>query len=97
MLTIINSTKDGDVKFIDIKYDESLMHKLKQVKAGTICDMNVVWDNGYELNGNIVSNTICASYKLIDIKETDIVYDKQIIKDIIQLYQIEQEIKESKL
>ena len=44
ILTIINSTKDGDVKFIDIRYEESLMDKLRKIKAGTICDMNVVWD-----------------------------------------------------
>ena len=55
--------------------------------------MNVIWDKGYELNDNIVSNTIGANYKLIDIKETDIIYDKQTIKDIMQLYEIEQEVK----
>ena len=94
-LTIINSTKDGDVKFINIRYDNKIFDRLLKIKVGTVCDMNVVWDNGYELNENIVSNTIGASYKLIDIKETDIIYDKQTIKDIIQLYEIEQEIKAS--
>lgn len=97
MLIIINSTKDGDVKFINLRYDDSLMCKLKQVKIGTICDMNVLWDNGYELNGNIVSNTVGASYKLIDINATDVVYDKDTIKDIMKLYEIEQEIKQKAL
>lgn len=92
-LTMINSTKDGDVKFINIRYDEELFDRLLQIKSGTVCDMNVIWDKGYELNDNIVSNTIGANYKLIDIKETDIIYDKQTIKDIMQLYEIEQEVK----
>lgn len=92
-LTMINSTKDGDVKFINIRYDEELFDRLLQIKRGTVCDMNVIWDKGYELNDNIVSNTIGASYKLIDIKETDVIYDKQTIKDIMQLYEIEQEVK----
>ena len=94
-LIIINSTKDGDVKFINLRYDDELFDRLLKIKVGTVCDMHVIWDKGYELNDNIVSNTIGASYKLIDIKETDIIYDKQTIKDIIQLYQIEQEVKTS--
>lgn len=93
-LTIINSTKDGDVKFINLRYDDELFDRLLKVKVGTVCDLNVIWDKGYELNENIVSNTIGASYKLIDIKETDVVYSKDTIKDIIQLYEIEQEVKE---
>jgi hypothetical protein len=94
ILTIINSTKDGDVKFINLRYDDELFDRLLKIKVGTVCDMNIIWDKGYELNENIVSNTIGASYKLIDIKETDIVYSKDTIKDIIQLYEIEQEVKE---
>ena len=93
-LTIINSTKDGDVKFINLRYEEELFDSLLKIKVGAVCDMNVIWDKGYELNENIVSNTIGASYKLIDIKETDVVYSKDTIKDIIQLYEIEQEVKE---
>lgn len=93
MLTLINSTKDGDVKFINIRYDEELFDRLLQIKSGTVCDMNVIWDNGYELNDNIVSNTIGANYKLTDIIETNVIYDSQTIKDLIQLYQIEQEVK----
>lgn len=93
-LTIINSTKDGDVKFINLRYDDELFDRLLKIKVGTVCDMNIIWDKGYELNDNIVSNTIGASYKLIDIEETDIVYSKDTIKDIIQLYEIEQEVKE---
>lgn len=92
-LTVINSTKDGDVKFINIRYEDKLFDRLLKINRGTVCDMKLVWDNGYELNDNIVSNTIGASYKLTDIRETDVIYDSQTIKDLIQLYQIEQEVK----
>ena len=94
MLTIVNSNKDGDVKFIQMRYDDKLFCKLKQVKVGSICDFNIVWDNGYEIEDNIVSNTIGSSYKIMDFTTTDVVYDRNTIKDLIQLYQIEQEVKE---
>ena len=94
IVTIINSNKDGDVKFIDIRYDENLIDRLKEITIGSVCDFNIIWDKGYKIDENIVSDTIGASYKLIDIKETDVVYSKDTIKDIIQLYEIEQEVKE---
>ena len=97
MLTIINSNKDGDVKFIELRYDDELMDKLKQMKVGSVCDFNIIWDNGYKIEDNIVSDTIGASYKLIDFDMTDIVYDKDTIKDLIQLYNIEQEVKQKAL
>ena len=97
MLTIINSNKDGDVKFIQMRYDDELMDKLKQMRVGSVCDFNIIWDNGYKIKDNIVSNTIGASYKLIDFDMTDVVYDKDTIKDLIQLYNIEQEVKQKAL
>lgn len=96
-LTVINSTKDGDVKFINIRYDDKLFDRLLKIKRGTVCDMKLVWDNGYELNDNIVSNTIGASYKLMDFDMTDVIYNKETIKDLIQLYEIEQEVKQKAL
>ena len=97
MLTIINSNKDGDVKFIQMRYDDELMDKLKQMKVGSVCDFNIVWDNGYKIEDNIVSDTIGASYKIVDFTTTDVVYDKDTIKDLIQLYNIEQEVKQKAL
>ena len=94
MLTIINSNKDGDVKFIQMRYDDELMDRLKQIKVGSVCDFNVTWDNGYRIEDNIVSDTIGASYKIVDFTTTDVVYDKDTITDLIQLYKIEQEVKE---
>ena len=97
ILTIINSNKDGDVKFIQMRYDDELMNKLKQMKVGSVCDFNIVWDNGYKIEDNIVSDTIGSSYKVVDFNMTDVVYDKDTIKDLIQLYNIEQEVKQKAL
>lgn len=97
ILTIINSNKDGDVKFIELRYDDELMDKLKKMKVGSVCDFNITWDKGYEIDENIVSNTIGANYKLIDFDMTDVVYNKDTIKDLIQLYEIEQEVKQKAL
>ena len=97
MLTIINSNKDGDVKFIQMRYDDELMDRLKKIKVGSVCDFNVTWDNGYRIEDNIVSDTIGASYKIVDFTTTDVVYDKDTIKDLIQLYNIEQEVKQKAL
>ena len=97
MLTIINSNKDGDVKFIELRYDDELMDKLKQMKVGSICNFNIIWDKGYNIDENIVSDTIGASYKLINFDMTDVIYDKDTIKDLIQLYEIEQEVKQKSL
>ena len=97
ILTIVNSNKDGDVKFIELRYDDELMDKLKKMKVGSVCDFNITWDKGYEIDENIVSNTIGASYKLIDFDMTDVVYNKDTIKDLIQLYEIEQEVKQKAL
>ena len=97
MLTIINSNKDSDVKFIQMRYDDELMDRLKQIKVGSVCDFNVTWDNGYRIEDNIVSDTIGASYKIVDFTTTDVVYDKDTIKDLIQLYNIEQEVKQKAL
>ena len=97
ILTIVNSNKDGDVKFIELRYDDELMDKLKKMKVGSVCDFNITWDKGYEIDENIVSNTIGANYKLIDFDMTDVVYNKDTIKDLIQLYEIEQEVKQKAL
>ena len=74
-----------------------LRNKLKQMKVGSVCNFNIIWDKGYKIEENIVSDTIGASYKLIDFDMTDVIYDKDIIKDLIQLYEIEQEVKQKSL
>lgn len=94
ILTIVNTSTNGDVKFIDMRYDNSLLAKIQATKKCCICDLSIIWDKGYDLiNDNIVSNTNGASYKVVDVKETTNCYEKESIKDILTLYKIEQELE----
>ena len=79
---IIN--KDLDIEIDQLKYDD----KLNLVKDNTLCDLDLIWDKGFEINNDIVYDNNKSGYKLIGFKKLDYEYDSNLIKRLVKIYKI---------
>ena len=79
---------DNDVIFIPtetiikVRYD-----KIFEYERGRIYDLSLVWDMGYDIDCNIISNVNGSGFRLVDIHETDMRYDTDTIDTLIKIYE----------
>ena len=87
-ITFISTDKSINVNMIKCRYDKGLYDKIKSIPLGSICYLNLEWDNGYEINGNVVSGCVQSGFKLTDIKSTGFIQDVNTVKSLIKIYNI---------
>ena len=87
-ITFISTDKSINVNMIKCRYDKSIYDKIKSIELGSICYLKLEWDNGYEINDNIVSGCTQSGFKLTDIKSTEYVQDVNTVRNLIKIYNI---------
>lgn len=82
------TSKNSDIKIIKLSYDKDIVNKVKSIKQFSLYDLSLKWDKGFDIQDNIVVGSRIVGYKLIDISPTDDICDKDKIKTLVQIYNI---------
>lgn len=83
---IIN--KSTEVEIIRMNCKIKVLEKVKKIPVGSICDLKLKWNKGYDIYDNIITNVKKSCFELIDILPTDNIQDKDSINNLVKMHDI---------
>lgn len=87
-VTFISTNKDSDVSMLKFRYDYLIKDNIKAIELGSICDLKLEWDKGYDISDNVVTGSKTSGFRMTDIRSTGYVYETSVIRNLIKIYNI---------